>query len=382
MPRRGANIYKRRDGRWEGRIKKESSGMERQRYISVYGKTYGEVKNRMDNIRCSREAENGENNRREKYTLEEAVNTWMEEKRPYWKLTTYTACRCMADKYVFPRAGSILIHCIDEEFMENFLSDIRGDEKESLLSERYLRNICAVILRSLNHMKKKHHFRIEIPENPVPTVKRSRIMVPRDQELAVLEKYLLQNLEDDTCIGILLAFYTGLRIGELCALTWGDICLEEGIVSVRRNLQRVMADDDLKKKTKILMQEPKTCTSVRMIPIPPVILPLLISRKEDDRNFIVKGRKNMWVEPRTLQYRFAKILKECEMEKFNFHMLRHAFATRCIARGFDVKSLSEILGHSNVQTTLNLYVHSDMRRKKQLMENFSSYLCQEYLPIV
>lgn len=111
-----------------------------------------------------------------------------------------------------------------------------------------------------------------------------------------------------------------------------------------------------------------------MIPIPPVLLPLLKKHRQDAGEYLIKGKKKPWAEPRTLQYRFTGILRACGLEHFNFHMLRHAFATYCIAGGFDVKTLSEILGHSSVQITLNLYVHSNMQRKRKLMEQFGNYL--------
>lgn len=211
---------------------------------------------------------------------------------------------------------------------------------------------------------------MEIPENAVCPVKQEQVIPPSEKELTVLESYLLQHAQDDTCIGILIAYHTGLRIGEVCALTWEDIDLDEEVIYIRKNLQRVKTTDHVKNNTEILLQTPKTSASFRIIPIPPVLLPLLKERREEKWGYIIKGKKKAWAEPRTLQYRFAKILEECGMEGFNFHMLRHAFATRCIARGFDVKSLSEILGHSNTQTTLNLYVHSNMKRKKELMEQF------------
>lgn len=113
-----------------------------------------------------------------------------------------------------------------------------------------------------------------------------------------------------------------------------------------------------------------------MIPIPPVLMTLLKNKAKVDSSYIIRGKRKPWAEPRTLQYRFAKILDQCGLEAFNFHMLRHAFATQCIAGGFDVKSLSEILGHSSTQITLNLYVHSSMQRKKQLMKQFELCLYQ------
>lgn len=287
-------------------------------------------------------------------------------------LLTY---RNIANKYILPKLGKVRINCMDERTMETFLSDIRAEKS---LSTGYLHSICAVVIRAMKYMKKRHHYDIRIPDHILPAGRYGERMLPGETELAVLETYLLQQAKanDPTCLGILIALYTGLRIGETCALTWEDINLKDGIIYVRKNVQRVKTSDGQTSNTEILFQTPKTSTSQRMIPIPPVLLTLLRVKAEDDNGYIIKGKKKPWAEPRTLQYRFARILNQCGLEAFNFHMLRHAFATRCIAGGFDVKSLSEILGHSSIQITLNLYVHSSMQRKKQLMEQFELCLYQ------
>lgn len=369
MPRRGINIYKRKDGRWEGRIKKENTdhtpGNISRKYISVYGRTYTEVKNKMEQIKSSKPTE------APSYcTLEEVMEIWLKERSGRWKQTTYATYHQMVNKYIIPQIGSARIDCVDQGFIEGFLSEIRKAQNGSALSDAYLRNICAVILRAMGYVKKKYHYEIEIPENLIMPVRQGQIILPREQDMAVLEKYLLEHSENDTCLGILTALYTGLRIGELCALTWKDVNLEEEVIYVRKNLQRVKRENKKEGSTEILIQTPKTMTSLRLIPIPPILLSHLWEHRKEDDQYIMKGKKNPWTEPRTLQYRFVQILKRCGIETFNFHMLRHAFATRCIEKGFDVKSLSEILGHSSIQVTLNLYVHSNMQRKKQLMESF------------
>lgn len=380
MPRRGMNIYKRKDGRWEGRIKKEGAKKDRRCYRSVYGKTYTEVKKRMEILKTEISAEisadaTGEapSGGKMQGTVREAVSLWLKERGPYWKKTTYAAYSQIARKYILPRLGDVLLASVDEERIEGFILEIR-QEKE--LSNRYLRNICALVVRVMKYMKKRHHFKGEIPENPLSVEKQRDKHLPGAKSLGVLEQYLTRKAGagDGTSLGILTVFYTGMRIGEICALTWADIDLEESVIYIRRNLQRVKTDDGQKNNTMILLQTPKTGTSCRMIPIPPVLLPLLKKQKQDSGQYLIKGKRKPWAEPRTLQYRFTRILKECGVEYFNFHMLRHAFATHCIAEGFDVKSLSEILGHSNVQITLNLYVHSSMERKRRLMEQFKDYL--------
>lgn len=366
MSRRGSNIYKRKDGRWEGRIVKESGRNGMRRYSSVYGKNYNEVKTKLDLFRKTYNPQ-GEP---VKGTLADVMDIWLREKGPSWKKTTYAVYCQTIDKYILPRLGEVKANEIDDGTLEAFAGSIRDEAGEGCLSDRYLRSICGVALRALRYVKKKYHYAIEIPENLIIPAKRGQVTLPGGQDMAALEKYLLENAEDDTCLGILIVFYTGIRIGEACALTWGDVDLKEGIIYVRKNLQRVKTSEGQKNSTEILLQTPKTRTSFRMIPIPPVLFPLLRQYKKEDVHYIIKGKKKAWVEPRTLQYRFARILDECGIKSFNFHMLRHAFASRCIDKGFDAKSLSEILGHSSVQVTLNLYVHSSLQHKKELMEKF------------
>lgn len=378
MPRRGVNIYKRKDGRWEGRIRKEETFRASRKYISIYGKTYTEVKNKMDQIRISK----SEHSVRCECFFSDAIKVWLNDKQAYWKPTTYATYSQIANKYIIPRLGHLRIDHINEQLLAQFLAEIRAEQNEKSLSSRYLHNICAVVLKAMSYNKKKYHYAIDIPENPVVINNKRQMILPAEKDMAILEKYLLEHVHDNTCLGILIAFYTGIRIGEACALTWGDINLEEELIYIRKNIQRVRNSDGQKNSSQILFQTPKTSTSLRVIPIPPVLLSLLKAYQRADEQFIIQGKKKPWAEPRTLQYRFAGILNKCKIENFNFHMLRHAFATRCIAEGFDVKSLSEILGHSSIQITLSLYVHSNLQRKKQLMNKINFYFYQSYSSVV
>ena len=161
----------------------------------------------------------------------------------------------------------------------------------------------------------------------------------------------------------------GLRIGEVCALQWKDIDLEKRILTVSKTIQRVQCRTGAK-HTKLIITEPKSESSKRTIPIPDCLLPLLKQFRDNDEVSVVSGKKKP-VEPRTMQYRFAKILHNADLPSFNYHSLRHLFATRCVELGFDVKTLSEILGHSSVEVTLNRYIHSDLERKRTCMSLLS-----------
>ena len=231
------------------------------------------------------------------------------------------------------------------------------------------------------YTRERYNCDISLPVLPVFQNKKGRIELPGEKTLAALENYLLENIEEDTCVGIIIALYTGIRIGELCALTWEDIDWEEGILQVKKNLQRIREADNLENRTRVIMLDPKTADSMRFIPIPPAISGLLQAQKRKT-GFIISGRKNAWADPRTVQYRFKKILQKCGVEYFNFHMLRHAFATRSVSMVFDIKSFSDILGHSNVKITMSLYVHPTMQQKKYWMDRFTPYVDSAYTIIL
>lgn len=374
MPRRGTNVYKRKDGRWEGRVRKKGATPGERKYISVYGKSYQEAREKTERLR--QEIKKGNTENIAAMTINEAANEWLSDKASYWKPSTYAAYQNMLGKYIIPFLGKHKVTQISNQVMHEFMLQIQTKEDGSLLSNNYVHSVCVVLIMLLSHIKKKYICDFLIPENPALASRPKPLILPGEKSLILLEDYLLKRTDDDTCLGILVAFHTGIRIGELCALTWEDIDLSEEVIHINKNIQRVSNRQEKESGTEILFQHPKTNTSFRDIPIPPILLSH-VRAYEPQKGYLVKGKKTAWAEPRTLQYRFEKILKECNIQPFHFHMLRHCFATRCIDRGFDIKSLSEILGHSNVQITLNLYVHSSMLRKKQLMNLFVCPLAEE-----
>jgi integrase len=175
------------------------------------------------------------------------------------------------------------------------------------------------------------------------------------------------NQPSDT--GILLTLFTGLRIGELCALKWNKIDLKNGFLSVEESMQRIQNySNESPYKTRIIVTNPKSLSSIRRIPLPEFILSILKPLCNQENAFLLTGSSEKFMEPRTLQYKFKKILCDLNIRVLNFHALRHTFATRCVEAGFDVKSLSEILGHASVNVTLNRYVHPSDEIKLQNMK--------------
>lgn len=359
MARKGRNIYKRKDGRWEGRIQDISNAGKK--YISVYGHSYTEVKEKMDKLRPDAVGANDG-----KMTVARAVTVWLQDNRTNWKSSTYACYMQQANKYIIPQLGGVRCRELTNYHMVSFLRN------NSALSKNYLKGICGTLQRALKYVNTvyNHAFPIPIVSGCFLQHKHSAgDEMPENQSLMVLERYLLDHIETDTCQGILLAMYTGIRIGELCALTWEDVDLKKGILTIRGTMQRIQYYEE-GLHTQVSVSLPKSVSSMRKIPLPAFLLEHLQSCKTPKTGYIIKGKQKAYAEPRTVQYRFASILNKCGIEIFNFHKLRHVFASKCLQQGFDIKTLSELLGHSSVQTTMNIYVHSDDERKRFLMNDF------------
>lgn len=171
---------------------------------------------------------------------------------------------------------------------------------------------------------------------------------------------------------VLLCLYAGLRIGELCALRWSDIDFDGKTLTVKRTVQRIVVPGHMT-KTILLETDPKSESSRRTIPLASELLEIL-SRFKGEQRYVFGEEKPL--DPRTMQNRFKKILKEAGIDGRTFHTLRHTFATNCVENGMDVKTLSEILGHSDVKTTLNRYVHPTMDSKRKQIGALSDFYGQ------
>ena len=176
---------------------------------------------------------------------------------------------------------------------------------------------------------------------------------------------------DPVKFGTILALLTGLRIGELCALRWQDVDTEAGLLYVSRTMQRLACVNE-DTQTQIVTGDAKSSSARRVIPLIGSLAELCATYRCEDRNaYILTGSPSRYMEPRTLQYRFDKYTAECKLEGVHFHTLRHTFATRCVESGFELKSLSEILGHSNAKVTLDRYIHSSLELKRENMNKLA-----------
>ena len=177
---------------------------------------------------------------------------------------------------------------------------------------------------------------------------------------------------DPLHLGILLSLYAGLRIGEVCALQWGDFHFDNGTVAVNKTLLRIrnMAPG-AKCRTKLVIDKPKTQCSNRIIPLPEFLVPYLLAQRQGPEVYVLTGKRH-FMEPRVCLERYKRVLRLAGVQPYTFHTLRHTFATRCVENGVDIKSLSEIMGHSNVTVTMQRYVHPSMDLKREQMNKLSS----------
>lgn len=351
------NIYKRKDGRWEGRYSKGYDTNGKIRYGSVYAKTYNEVKIKLNGIMPNivKIPEKNIN-----ITFRIVCDEWLENKKKNIKQSTYAKYNFVIEKYIIPQFRKSKLYEIDG----NSLSDLITNNQH--LSQKTLKHISVIFKSIVGYINEKYDFSIEIKGYQFKSTSDKKINVLSVSEQEKLEKYLLKQT-DLPKLGVYLCLYTGLRIGELCALKWSDIDLKNGILSINKTMQRIQnIDNNSNLKTKIIIEAPKSDTSVREIPLSKYSINLLKKYKPINRNntYFLTGSIN-YIEPRTLQNRFKNYLGNAGIESINFHALRHTFATRAIESGMDIKSVSEILGHSTVKMTLEKYVHITMEQKKK-----------------
>ena len=361
MARHGENIRKRADGRWEGRYPVYSEEKEQRVYRSVYGRTYREAK---EKLAARKSGLNGkELTMGEGILLAQAAQEWMDEIRDTRKKSTYLKYRFIYDTYLKEDLGLVEIHKITDQFVRERLPEA--------LSDSIRKSIYCVLNQILKAASKKYSTPVVPLRNPVAGLRNKPVEVLNRKEQTELFSVLCSKT-DRSKMAVLLCLYTGLRLGELCALKWSDIDFENRVMIVNRTVQRLYMEGQ-RTKTILAETDPKSQYSRREIPLCIPALELLV-RFRDSREYIFGGHKP--ADPRTMQNHFKRIVTEAGLGKKNFHILRHTFATNCIEGGADVKSLSEILGHSEVQITLNRYVHPSMDTKRKHMNALSVFYGQ------
>lgn len=368
MPKKGVNIHKRKDGRWEGRYKVGIYPSGATKYKSVYGNSYTETKNKLLSAIAEKALPSKHTKER---TFSEILQLWLCNNRLRQKGATEHKYRTMIDRHIGPEIGSLKLSKITavtvNSFLERKLKSGRID-KSGGLSPSYVRTMASIIQSALQFAVNEGYCQPLKSTVCKPIIDRKDLRILTKEEQEQLEAFLYGCI-DSVGLGIMISLYAGLRIGEICALSWEDIDLTSGIIHIRHTIARVPCTDPQKgAKTSLIVDTPKTSSSLRDIPISSLLMEQLSSAKGTTSYGFILSDSHIFVSPRTYEYRFHRLLDDCGIAQVNYHALRHTFATRCIEAGVDVKSLSEMLGHANVGITLNTYVHSSMEMKRMQLE--------------
>lgn len=293
-------------------------------------------------------------------TIREIADAWKEYKRPFVKQSTMAAYSLILANHILPEFGNKKV--LQEKDVQDFV--LR--KIDNGLSAKTVKDIL-IVLKMIMRFGVKHQWiswyewDIKYPTSAA------------GKEMAVLSlaehKKILKHIRANfsfSGLGIYISLSTGLRIGEVCALKWSDIDTLNGTITVRRTIERIYLIDGDRKHTELVINTPKTCNSNREIPMPKELLDLVKPLKKVVNNgFYVLTNSANPTEPRTYRNYYQRMMTELGMQKLKYHGLRHSFATRCIEAGCDYKTVSVLLGHSNISTTLNLYVHPNMEQKKR-----------------
>ena len=357
MSRRGNNIYHRADGRWEGRYYCKGS----KKYKSVYGKSYTEAKEKLDKLRSEVLVPSA----RCVLLVADILKMWLEARRPSIKESSSAGYRHKLEKQLIPYFGALKYCKLDLTSINTFISD----KLAAGLSAKYISDMVIMIKSAAKWAEITYNYadRVRNAELPKKKARETTVFSPSEQ------KKLLNTITQEhsnTACGVMLTMFTGMRIGETCALKWADIDFEQKVLHVTKTVQRIYSYGT-ESKTTVKVTSPKSATSIRDIPLPDFLLNMLKEYRGNDSEYILSWTEH-FVEPRCFTNRYKALLKKADVPSLKYHALRHTFATNALQQNFDVKTLSELLGHSNANVTMSVYVNSSMERKSACMNRLQA----------
>lgn len=369
MARKGENIRKRQDGRWEARYKKGRDQNGHIRYGYLYARTYREVKEKKREmlIHMIREQDTGRKPAvsRECLTIRTAGELWLEETRTRVKDTTYSNYYLILKNHIFPDFGDVVIRRLDNALIAEYAAQLLQKGKKP----GTVKVILGILKNILRFAEQHHCFPEETLHFPKIASPKSQPRVMPLSDYRKLSGYLEQSQKPFE-FGILLCMYTGIRIGELCGLRWEDFDFDSGNLTINRTVTRIENPEYLPgasgQRTRLLIGTPKSVSSIRQIPLPDLIIQKAIDYRREDGIYLLTGTQKC-MEPRTVQRRYQRLLKRCDITPVNIHAMRHQLSSRWIEYGFDIKALSEILGHASTRTTLDIYVHCNNTKKRSYL---------------
>jgi integrase len=299
----------------------------------------------------------------EETKISKIIDLWKEDKKQYVKKSSYSAYMLLIENHLFPSFGHK--HEVNEADVQGFVFTKLNEG----LSQKTIKDILIVLKMILKFGAKNKLIEYQQFDIQFPTERENHgieVLSKSNQRKImnyVQEHFTFKNL------GIYICLSAGIRIGEICALTWENIDTEMGIIHIRKTIQRIYILEESDRHTELLLDTPKTKNSIRDIPMSRDLLKMLKPiKKVVNASFYVLTNDAKPTEPRTYRNYYKRLMKELDMPELKFHGLRHSFATRCIESNCDYKTVSVILGHSNISTTLNLYVHPNMEQKKKCID--------------
>ena len=286
-------------------------------------------------------------------TVQTLAKIYLEEKAGKVKVSTLKCYQRNIKCHILPKLGDQIAANLTVEDIDDYLETMQEN-----FSPKLVREVGALLLALLRLAGVNFTGEVALPK-----IRQKNVEVFTESELKQMARIILRRT-DETGLGILLTVYTGIRLGELCGLKWQDVNAGKGMLHVQRTVERVAQEDGT---TCLAVLTPKTESSNRWIPIPQEMMRVLKPDQRLPETYLLTGGEII-PDPRTMQNRYKALLKRVGVPYRNFHALRHTYATRCIEQGIDAKSVSELLGHSDVRTTLRLYVHASMDYKCKAVE--------------
>lgn len=293
-------------------------------------------------------------------TIREVSELWKQDKRMFVKSSTIAVYTLHLENHLLPKFGNK--KTLQEQEVQDFVLECLRKG----LSQKSVKDMLIVLKMVVRFGAKHGWLQYQDWSIKYPTEQKGK-------ELEVLtisnQKKLMQYVTDNFTfrnLGIYICLSTGMRIGEVCALKWSDIDLGTETIHVNRTIERIYIIEGDKRRTELVIGTPKTKNSIREIPVSKELMKLIRPLKKlmNDDYFVITNEAKP-TEPRTYRNYYKQLLKQLGIPDLKFHGLRHSFATRCIESQCDYKTVSVILGHANISTTLNLYVHPNMDQKKK-----------------
>ena len=286
--------------------------------------------------------------------------SWLKEKKIYLKYSTYTNYCNVIHNHIMPDLGTYHIEELNNDILQELILqklECGRKDRKGGISFKYAKDIIQILKFTL-----PFKVDIQLPYHPPKAVE----IFEKEHQITLINH--LQSEINHKNFGILLCIHTGIRIGELCALKWSDINTQTKLLKIDKTMIRTYTKED---GSHLHITPPKSRSSTRMIPLNTWIMHYAVLLQGDADNYVLTNRDKP-IEPNKYRLYYNHLLKELELPHRKFHALRHTFATRAVEVGFEIKSLSEILGHSNTTITLERYVHSSMELKRSNMDKLTA----------